>query len=104
MHDLLEKTSDPASGCDGGPVSTHYVVVVSPTLSLPEFNSEMRLSEVAGERARFYYFHTKSQSPFADDLIKLLKPAKTRELEFSDPQGFRKALANFLSEVQSSTN
>lgn len=100
LHNLFEKLSSPSENCGSGPVTAHYIVVVSPTLTLPESNGDMRVSEVAAERARFYYFHPPSDNPYGDDLGKILKSADPKRLDYKSPEAFRKALSVFLSDIQ----
>jgi hypothetical protein len=79
----------------------HYIIIVSPTTNFPEFNKEMRLSDVTTERGRFYYFHIRSNNPIPDDLGKLLKSANPKRLDVNNPEGFRRALASFISDLRS---
>ena len=99
LHDLFDKISDDSGSCGSGPVTAHYVVVVSPTLTLPEFNGDMRISKLASERAKFYYFHPVSENPYGDDLGKILKTANPRRFDYGSPEAFRKALASFFADL-----
>lgn len=102
LHELFEKLSSDSGNCGSEPVTSHYIVVVSPTLTLPETNGDMRVSDAAAERARFYYFHPPSDNPYGDDLGKILKSANPKRLDYRSPEAFRKAFSIFLSDLQTS--
>ena len=101
LRDFFERLSSQNSGCDNGPANSHVIVVISPVLSLPQYENDMRLSAAAAERARFYFFKSPSGSPLPDDLGKILKPSRPKEFEYRNPEAFRKAVASFLSDLRS---
>lgn len=101
LRDTLQQLASPNSTCGTGPApASHLVAIVGATTNLPGFSKEMRLSDVTTERARFYYFHVRNDSPFPDDVGKVLNSAKTKRLGVNDPESFRRALASFISDLR----
>lgn len=99
MRNFLDQLGA-ASDCGDSQSAAHYIAVLSSDLPLPEFNQEMRVSAATAERARFYYFHAPSLVASYDKLEDVLKPAKPKRMEFSNPAEFRKSLARFLTDAR----
>jgi hypothetical protein len=98
FNKYLDNLSSASTAC--GPVSRHYVVVVSHELSLPSGAKDARLESVNGERARFYYVHA-GISGVGDDISEILKPVKPERLGFANPREFRKSFARLVSDLRS---
>lgn len=99
LRDFLDQLGA-ASDCGDSRSAAHYIAVLSSDLPLPEFNQEMRISAASAERASFFYFHAPSLVISYDKLEDILKPAKPKRMEFSNPVEFRKCLARFLADVR----
>lgn len=94
-----ELALSPSTCGEATPAKRRYVALISHTLPFPKYSGE-RISPAAAESATYYHFFNDTVSYSGDQLRKVLKPADVREMSFSSPSKFRKAIARYVQELQ----